>query len=111
MSLFVALSKYRIKDTYATGQMLDYAMGSMPAKGFQLQELKNLMVATDGRPAVELCTYVLTTAFEIFGGLPVPGRPEGSPAFRNCWPRADGYQYYLLSRPKSDDSFAFIYVH
>jgi hypothetical protein len=66
MSLFLALSRYRIKDTYATGQMLDYAMGSMPAKGFQLQELKNLMIATEGRPGVGMCTYALINYFPDF---------------------------------------------
>ncbi|KAK2747806.1 putative NRPS-like protein biosynthetic cluster [Myotisia sp. PD_48] len=50
LSLFLALARYKIKDTYATSQMLDYAMGSMAVKGFQLHELKNLMVSTDGRP-------------------------------------------------------------
>lgn len=55
MSLFVALARYKIKDTYATGQMLEYAISSMAGKGFQLQELKNLMIATDGRPKVDMC--------------------------------------------------------
>lgn len=54
-SLFVALARYKIKDTYATGQMLEYAMSAMAGKGFQLQELKNLMIATDGRPKVDMC--------------------------------------------------------
>ncbi|DAA74428.1 TPA_exp: Uncharacterized protein A8136_3395 [Trichophyton benhamiae CBS 112371] len=53
-SLFHTLARYKIKDTYATGQMLDYAMSSMTAKGFQLHELKNLMVATDSRPKVDV---------------------------------------------------------
>jgi hypothetical protein len=55
MSLFVTLARYKIKDTYATGQMLEYAMSAMPGKGFQLQELKNLMIATDARPRVDMC--------------------------------------------------------
>ncbi|KAJ6160401.1 hypothetical protein N7470_003797 [Penicillium chermesinum] len=50
MTLFVTLSRYKIKDTYATAQMLDHAMSTMAAKGFQLQELKNLMISADGRP-------------------------------------------------------------
>src|SRR5947207_6402601 len=41
-------------------------MGSMPAKGFQLQELKNLMITTDGRPAVDMCTYVLINLLSRF---------------------------------------------
>ncbi|RMJ26393.1 AMP binding domain protein [Aspergillus sp. HF37] len=54
MSLFLTLARYKIKDTYATGQMLDYAMSVMPAKGFQLQELKNLMISADGRPRPDI---------------------------------------------------------
>ncbi|KAL1954802.1 hypothetical protein VTO42DRAFT_706 [Malbranchea cinnamomea] len=54
LTLFVTLARYKIKDTYATGQMLDYAMARMAGKGFQLYELKNLMIATEGRPAVDL---------------------------------------------------------
>ena len=58
-SLFVTLARYKIKDTYATALMLDYAVSAMTAKGFQLQELKNLMIATDGRPRVDLCKRLL----------------------------------------------------
>ncbi|BDD57272.1 putative NRPS-like protein biosynthetic cluster [Monascus purpureus] len=54
MSLFLSLSRYKIKDTYATSQMLDYAMSALPAKGFQLQELKNLMISAENRPRVDL---------------------------------------------------------
>ena len=53
-SLFLTLSRYKIKDTYATGQMLDHAMNSMPGKGFGLHELKNLMISTEGRPRVDV---------------------------------------------------------
>lgn len=54
MSLFVTLSRYKIKDTYATPQMLDHAMASMQAKGFTLHELKNMMITADGRPRVDV---------------------------------------------------------
>ena len=54
MSLFVTLSRYKIKDTYATPQMLDHAMASMHAKGFTLHELKNMMITADGRPRVDV---------------------------------------------------------
>lgn len=57
MTLFVTLSRYKIKDTYATSQMLDYAMTAMAAKGFQLQELKNLMISAEGRPRPDICMY------------------------------------------------------
>lgn len=56
-SLFLTLSRYKIKDTYATGQMLDHAMGNMPGKGFALHELKNMMISTEGRPRADLCMY------------------------------------------------------
>jgi hypothetical protein len=55
MTLFVTLARYKIKDTYATSQMLDYAMSAMAGKGFQLQELKNLMISAEGRPRVDIC--------------------------------------------------------
>ena len=53
-SLFLTLSRYKIKDTYATGQMLDHAMNVMPGKGFALHELKNMMISTEGRPRVDV---------------------------------------------------------
>lgn len=61
-SLFLTLSRYKIKDTYATGQMLDHAMGSMPGKGFALHELKNMMISTEGRPRADLCMYKFQAA-------------------------------------------------
>lgn len=55
LSLFLTLSRYKIKDTYATGQMLEHAMNSMQGKGFTLHELKNMMISTEGRPRVDVC--------------------------------------------------------
>ncbi|KAI9675673.1 MAG: hypothetical protein M1817_001040 [Caeruleum heppii] len=54
LSLFLTLSRYKIKDTYATSQMLDHAMNVMQGKGFTLHELKNLMISTEGRPRVDV---------------------------------------------------------
>lgn len=54
ISLFLTLSRYKIKDTYATPQMLDHAMAIMPGKGFILHELKNLMISAEGRPRVDV---------------------------------------------------------
>lgn len=54
ISLFLALARYKIKDTYATAQMLDHAMNAVPGKGYALHELKNLMISTDGRPRTDL---------------------------------------------------------
>ncbi|RMD44393.1 hypothetical protein DV735_g620, partial [Chaetothyriales sp. CBS 134920] len=52
--LFLALSRYKVKDTYATAQMLDFAMSRMQAKGFSLHELKNMMIINEGRPRHDL---------------------------------------------------------
>ncbi|KAI0148436.1 acetyl-CoA synthetase-like protein [Xylariaceae sp. FL1272] len=54
ISLFLTLSRYKIKDTYATPQMLDHAMNSMPGKGFTLHELKNMMITAESRPRVDV---------------------------------------------------------
>lgn len=55
LSLFMTLSRYKIKDTYATPQMLDHARNAMLAKGFMLHELKNMMITCDGRPRTDIC--------------------------------------------------------
>jgi len=55
MSLFLTLSRYKIKDTYATPQMLDHGINTMPAKGFTLHELKDMMISFDGRPRTDIC--------------------------------------------------------
>ncbi|KAJ5054579.1 uncharacterized protein L3040_000849 [Drepanopeziza brunnea f. sp. 'multigermtubi'] len=54
ISLFLTLSRYKIKDTYATPQMLDHAMAIMPGKGFLLHELKNMMISAEGRPRIDV---------------------------------------------------------
>lgn len=53
-SLFVTLSRYKIKDTYATTQMLDYTMSAMVAKGFSLHEMRNMMIAMEARPRTDI---------------------------------------------------------
>lgn len=55
--LFQTMSRYKIKDTYATSQMLDHAIAHGAGKGgvgCMLNELKNLMITTDGRPRVDV---------------------------------------------------------
>src|SRR5205814_1397206 len=55
--LFQTISRYKIKDTYATSQMMDHAMAHGAGKGGpggMLQELKNLMITTDSRPRVDV---------------------------------------------------------
>lgn len=54
ISLFLTLSRYKIKDTYATPQMLDHAMNVMPGKGFAMHELKNMMITAETRPRVDV---------------------------------------------------------
>jgi len=52
--LFQTLARYKIKDTYATSQMLDHAIAHSAGKGMQMHELKNLMIATDQRPNAQV---------------------------------------------------------
>ncbi|KAH0087189.1 AMP-binding protein, partial [Aureobasidium melanogenum] len=56
--LFQILSRYKIKDTYATSQMLDHAMAHNAGKSTSLLELKNLMIATDQRPRADVYSKV-----------------------------------------------------
>jgi hypothetical protein len=53
--LFHTLSRYKIKDTYATSNMLDHAMAHGAGKASPLHELKNLMITTETRPKVDVC--------------------------------------------------------
>ncbi|KAF2265245.1 acetyl-CoA synthetase-like protein [Lojkania enalia] len=52
--LFQTLARYKIKDAYATSQMLDHAMAHGAGKGMAMHELKNLMIATDSRPRADV---------------------------------------------------------
>ncbi|KAF2729456.1 acetyl-CoA synthetase-like protein [Polyplosphaeria fusca] len=56
--LFQTLSRYKIKDAYATSQMLDHAMAHGAGKNMSMHELKNLMIATDGRPRADVYSRV-----------------------------------------------------
>ena len=80
MTLFVTLARYKVKDTYATSQMLDYAMSAMAGKGFQLQELKNLMISAEGRPRVDVCMYEHHGSMEY--KLTFVHRRQSTPTFR-----------------------------
>jgi hypothetical protein len=53
--LFQTLSRYKIKDTYATSQMMDHAMTMAAGKAAGLHELKNLMIISEGRSKVDVC--------------------------------------------------------
>ncbi|KAK5111452.1 hypothetical protein LTR62_004904 [Meristemomyces frigidus] len=56
--LFQTISRYKIKDTYATAQMLDHAIGHSAGKTTSLHELKNLMISTEQRPRVDVYNRV-----------------------------------------------------
>ncbi|KAL1302693.1 hypothetical protein AAFC00_003055 [Neodothiora populina] len=56
--LFQTLSRYKIKDTYATAQMLEHAIAHSAGKASSLMELKNLMIATDQRPRADVYSKV-----------------------------------------------------
>ncbi|CDK29063.1 unnamed protein product [Kuraishia capsulata CBS 1993] len=53
-SFYLALSRYKVKDTFVTDKMLQHAFKSFKPKNFDLPDLKNLMVGWDGRPDAEL---------------------------------------------------------
>jgi len=52
--LFQTLSRYKVKDTYATSQMLDHAMAHQAGKAIPMHELKNLMISTEQRPKTDV---------------------------------------------------------
>ncbi|KAK6497521.1 hypothetical protein TWF481_011927 [Arthrobotrys musiformis] len=53
--LFQTLARYKVKDTYATPQMMDHAVSSAMTKGgFNLNELKNFMISFESRPRQDL---------------------------------------------------------
>jgi acyl-CoA synthetase (AMP-forming)/AMP-acid ligase II len=56
--LFQTISRYKVKDTYATAQMLNHAIAHGAGKATSLHELKNLMISTDQRPNVGVYAQV-----------------------------------------------------
>ncbi|GIZ36968.1 hypothetical protein CKM354_000043200 [Cercospora kikuchii] len=56
--LMQTLARYKIKDTYATAQMLEHAIAHGAGKGINLMELKNLMISTEQRPKTDVYTRV-----------------------------------------------------
>lgn len=65
---FLSLSRYKVKDTYSTPQMLEHGMAVTSLKGYDLQETKNLMITFDGRPKTDifgkLSAYLATSGLE-----------------------------------------------
>lgn len=49
LTLWLTLSRYKVKDTYATPQMLQHAYAVMKPKGFSLSEMANIIIAEDAR--------------------------------------------------------------
>ncbi|KAM3423444.1 hypothetical protein BST61_g875 [Cercospora zeina] len=56
--LIQTLARYKIKDTYATAQMLEHAIAHGAGKGINLMELKNLMISTEQRPQTDVYSRV-----------------------------------------------------
>jgi hypothetical protein len=83
-------------------------MSAMPGKGFQLQELKNLMIATDGRPKVDMCKCALLAPRDMYS---LVYRPKGSTTLCGYRLGSNGNQHDLLSRPQSNGCFQILHVH
>lgn len=54
LAFFLSLSRHRVKDVFATEQMLKYAAIKFTPKGFDLSHLKNMMISTEGRVEIDL---------------------------------------------------------
>ena len=114
-SLFVCLMRYKIKDTYATSQMLDYAIRATPAKGFQLQELKNLMISAEGRPRVDLCMLTFfssSSSSSLMLGItdPSPNRPKTASTLCVCRTGSNSHKHCILSCTQPHDRYKVLYV-
>lgn len=54
LAFFLALSRYKAKDVFVTEQMLKYAVSRFTPKGFNLSNLKNMMISTESRVEIDL---------------------------------------------------------
>lgn len=54
LAFFLALSRYKVKDVFVTEQMLKYAVSKFTPKGFNLSNLRNMMISTESRVEVDL---------------------------------------------------------
>ena len=87
-------------------------MNTMPGKGFALHELKNLMIATDGRPRVDVCES--TNPFELADRIGLRGlskSPESSSTFRGLGSRSNSDQHHLLACVEPNDRNSIVHVH
>ena len=103
--LLHALSRFKIKDTYATPQMMDHLLSAAQTKGMSLHELKNLMISFDGRPGVEYCT---SSQSEIVAHRL---RSENAQPFHSVWTGSERAEYHLQSRTESCRSYSLVHVH
>lgn len=58
LAFFLALSKHKVKDVFVTEQMLKYAVTRFTPKGFNLGEVKNMMISTEARVEVDLLSKI-----------------------------------------------------
>ena len=54
LQFFLTLAKYKVKDVFVTEQMLKYAAIKFNPKGFNLSNLKNMMISTENRVEIDL---------------------------------------------------------
>ncbi|AOA64313.1 hypothetical protein KP2612_003721 [Komagataella phaffii] len=59
-TLFLALSRYKVTNTFGTDSMLNYAVQRMDTKRVDLGDLKNFMLSYSGRPDCQLYRNFLT---------------------------------------------------
>ncbi|EMG48062.1 SPAC56F8.02 Uncharacterized protein C56F8.02 [Candida maltosa Xu316] len=54
LAFFLTLARYKVKDIFVTEQMLKYAAIKFSPKGFNLSNLKNMMISTESRVEIDL---------------------------------------------------------
>ena len=54
LSFFLLLARHKVKDVFVTEQMLKYAAIKFTLKGFNLSNLKNMMISTENRVEIDL---------------------------------------------------------
>ncbi|KAK6457768.1 uncharacterized protein RJT20DRAFT_149319 [Scheffersomyces xylosifermentans] len=54
LAFFLSLARYKVKDVFVTEQMLKYAAIKFSPKGFNLNNLKNMMISTENRVEIDL---------------------------------------------------------
>lgn len=60
LNFYLTLSRYKVKDVYATPQMLDHACATLNPKNVSLADTKNLIVPFDSRPRTDISKRVRT---------------------------------------------------